>query len=124
MRVIVCGGRGFDDYDLMARTLDSLGVTEVAEGGASGADDMAEAWACQRNKPCRTYPAQWAKHGKSAGPLRNQHMLDDFTPDAVIAFPGGRGTADMVRRAKSAGVRVVEVWDTLAPSARVVEGTP
>lgn len=109
MRAIVCGGRDYDDYSRVAAVLDAHGVTELAEGGASGADDMAEAWACQRNIPCRTYPAHWSKHGRSAGPIRNGEMLADFKPDAVIAFPGGRGTADMVAKAKAAGVRVVEV---------------
>ncbi len=109
MRVIVCGGRGFDNYPLMRDVLDAHGITELAEGGATGADDMAEAWACQRNVPCRTFPALWAKHGRAAGPIRNAQMLCEFQPDAVIAFPGGRGTADMIRQERAAGVRVIEV---------------
>lgn len=47
-----------------------------------------------------------ATNGKAAGPIRNQRMLDEGKPDLVVAFPGGRGTADMVRRAKAAGVPV------------------
>ena len=48
-------------------------------------------------------PADWTKHGKAAGPIRNQKMLDEC-PDLVVAFPGGKGTADMVRRAMKAGI--------------------
>ena len=59
--------------------------------------------------PCRVYPADWKANAKAAGPIRNAEMLADFKPDTVIAFPGGRGTADMVRKAKAAGVRVIEV---------------
>jgi hypothetical protein len=34
-------------------------------------------------------------------------MLEDFRPDLVVAFPGGRGTADMVRRADGAEVPIM-----------------
>lgn len=47
--------------------------------------------------------------GKAAGPIRNQRMLDDGKPDRVLAFPGGRGTANMVKLAKAAGVPVHEI---------------
>jgi len=53
--------------------------------------------------------ANWRTHGKAAGPIRNQQMLDEGRPHLVVAFPGGTGTADMVRRAKAAGVPVMEV---------------
>lgn len=46
------------------------------------------------------------KYGKSAGPIRNQTMLDDGKPDLVLAFPGGRGTADMVAKAEKHGIPV------------------
>ena len=61
--------------------------------------------------PVSIYPADWDKHGKAAGPIRNKQMIDEGKPDLVIAFPGGRGTAGAVRLAKFAGVtvRVVEV---------------
>jgi hypothetical protein len=48
--------------------------------------------------------ADWEKLGRSAGPIRNQAMLDEGRPDLVVAFPGHHGTADMVRRARAAGV--------------------
>jgi hypothetical protein len=54
------------------------------------------------------FVADWDANGKAAGPLRNQRMLEAFNPDMVLAFPGGRGTADMVRKAKRRGVKVVE----------------
>jgi hypothetical protein len=56
--------------------------------------------------PIDVYVAQWKKHGRAAGPIRNQRMLDKGKPDLVVAFPGGRGTADMIRRAERAGVPV------------------
>lgn len=113
MRVIVCGGRDYADDARVRAVLDAgidgQPITELAEGGAGGADEHADEWAVMRGVESKTYKAEWAKHGKAAGPIRNQQMLDEFKPDAVIAFPGGTGTADMVRRAKAAGVRVIEV---------------
>lgn len=52
------------------------------------------------------YPADWEKHGRAAGPIRNEKMLIVGTPDMVLAFPGGRGTADMIRKAEAAGLPV------------------
>lgn len=113
MRVIVCGGRDYEN-DVRVRAVLNAGIdgeqiTAIAEGGATGADEHAQEWAFLTDTPCETFEADWMRHGKAAGPIRNQQMLDEFKPDAVIAFPGGRGTADMVRRARKAGVRVIEV---------------
>jgi len=55
----------------------------------------------------KCYPALWEVHGKSAGFIRNKLMLEDGQPELVIAFPGGRGTSNMVSLAESAGVEVV-----------------
>ena len=81
----------------------------LIHGAARGADEGAARWAKSEGIASRAYPANWRKHGKAAGPIRNQQMLDDGRPDFVVAFPGGRGTADMVRRAHAAGVPVYEV---------------
>ncbi len=112
-RVLVCGGRDYADRDAMWSFLDlghRAGAIEVLiHGGARGADRLAGEWAKQRGVVVLVYPANWKIYGPSAGPLRNQRMLDLGRPDVVVAFPGGDGTADMVRRAVRAGVRVVEV---------------
>ncbi|WP_245576775.1 SLOG family protein [Kaistia adipata] len=92
--------------------LDSLGppeVSEVISGMATGADTLAAEWAERFGFPLRKFPADWKAHGRAAGPIRNQRMIDEGRPDLVIAFPGGRGTADMVRRAKAAGIEVREM---------------
>ena len=113
MRVLVCGGRSFDDAHLLANYLEHIdqhsidGITMIIEGGATGADELARVWARQNFIPIQTYKANWEANGKAAGPIRNQRMLDVGKPDVVLAMPGGSGTADMVRRAKNAGVRVI-----------------
>jgi hypothetical protein len=112
VRIIVCGGRDFADVDHLRRVLADLNeqqnISVLAHGGAAGADSEAGKWAQVMQKPCQVYRALWREEGKAAGPLRNQRMLDDFKPDAVVAFAGGRGTADMVGRAMLAGVRVIQ----------------
>ena len=90
-------------------TLDALEIGCLGQGGAKGADELARDWARIRNVWLITYPADWDRHGKAAGPIRNEHMLREFEPDLVVAFPGGRGTQHMVSIALSAGVRVMMV---------------
>ena len=109
MRVLVCGGRDFSDRLLVGRELNKLAPDTVIHGGCRGADQIAGDWAEFAGAKQHVFPANWHLHGKAAGPRRNQRMLDLGKPDIVLAFPGGRGTADMVRRATIAGVKVIEV---------------
>lgn len=82
-------------------------ITMLIEGGADGADLLAEQWADANGIHYARVPALWHAHGRSAGPRRNEAMLL-LSPDGVIAFPGGRGTAHMVRIATEAGIKVWE----------------
>lgn len=112
MRVLVCGGRDYTDKAFLWNVLDGLGppaVSEVVSGMAPGADSFAAEWAERFGFPLHKFPANWQTHGRAAGPIRNQQMLDEGKPDLVVAFPGGRGTADMVRRARQSGVPVMEI---------------
>jgi hypothetical protein len=111
MRVLVCGGRHFDDWMLLKDTLDGLepraGV--VIHGAAPGADVLAGRWAALRRVPVEAFAADWGRLGPAAGPVRNARMLVEGRPDIVVAFPGGRGTANMVEQARAASVPVVLV---------------
>lgn len=111
LRVLVCGGRDFDDYDLLSSTLDKLDIDLIIEGGAAGADNWAWKYAKRNGLQFETYRAEWDKHGKSAGHVRNQQMLDEGKPDMVVAFPtkASKGTWDMVKRSKKAGLPVTVV---------------
>ena len=113
MKVLVCGGRNFDDVEFLDETLDAYHeqfvFTKLIHGGADGADTLAGDWAHSRGVQKKVYRANWGKHGRAAGPIRNQQMLDEEHPDLVIAFEGGNGTAHMVSIAKKAGVKVIEV---------------
>jgi hypothetical protein len=113
MRVLVCGGRNYSDSDRAFAVLDKLhgeaGIDHVIEGGAQGADRWAREWATCLHVPLTTFEADWENQGSFAGPARNTRMLNEGRPDLVIAFPGGRGTADMVRKARKAGVEVIKI---------------
>jgi hypothetical protein len=111
--VLVCGGRGYADAATVGSVLDDLnevyGIKIVVHGAAPGADTLAKIWADTRRVAHWAFPADWKAHGKAAGPIRNKQMLDEAKPDLVVAFPGGRGTADMRSQAKTAGVEVLEI---------------
>lgn len=109
VRIIVCGGRDYADRDHVFRVLDKIhtlrGIAEVIQGEARGADYLAAQWAVNYGIPLTRCRAEWEKHGKRAGPLRNRQMLT-LKPDGVVAFPGGAGTADMISAAQEAGIPV------------------
>lgn len=113
MKVLVCGGT---DYTNRFKLIDTLaffhrnyGFTELIHGGAEGADTMAGEWAKNNNIQVFKYKANWIKHSLSAGPIRNQEMLDKEKPDLVIAFPSptSRGTYDLIRRAQLMGIKTI-----------------
>lgn len=111
-RVLVCGGRNFGDITLMGATLNRLhaerNFTLVIHGGYRGADLLADAWAKLNRLEVAPYPAKWREQGPAAGPIRNQRMIYEGKPDLVVAFVGGNGTADMVTKARLAGIEVIE----------------
>lgn len=127
MKVLVCGGRNYgveilDPILAPIRKAEEVRLNQVLSeviqpgdtlinGGAPGADDLAEIWAHANSIEVQTY---WVDHSldgpwPGAGPKRNKRMYDSSKPHLVIAFPGGRGTASMVRIARAGGTYVLEV---------------
>lgn len=113
MRVLVCGGRDYNDAKTVREVLDRLHKETpfscVIHGAARGADTLAGLWAKRSEVPVEAYTAAWSRYGRAAGMIRNEQMLREGRPDLVVAFPGGVGTAGMVRIARAAGVRVEAV---------------
>ena len=114
--VIVCGGRDWillhhaeNVRRALSRWAYKYGIAHVVSGGAKGADSLAFQWATAAGIPATAVPADWKRYGDAAGVIRNRHMLAMFPPDAVLAFAGGSGTADMVALAHGEG-RPVWVW--------------
>lgn len=110
-RLLVCGGRDYDDRAHVWKTLDRVNakrpIRALIHGAARGADSLADEWAEARLLEVWRFPAKWGEEWRGAGPKRNQAMLDIGQPHGVVAFPGGAGTEDMVARAKAAGVTVM-----------------
>lgn len=98
MKVIIAGSRDFDDYYFLAKELDMypIKITEVVCGEAKGADLLGKQWAHRHDVNVSSFPADWTKHGKSAGPKRNMQMGD--YADRLIAFWDGesKGTKQMI----------------------------
>lgn len=113
MKVLVCGSRKYADrwhvYEVLDAAHAANPISLIIHGGQTGADTLAHAWAEERGIKFARYRAEWKRLRKSAGPIRNQMMLDREHPDLVIQFPGGTGTADMVRKARAANVPVFTV---------------
>lgn len=112
-RPIVCGGRqGVDPLDVfleLHKLHRTHGFQCIIHGNARGVDSDAREWAKLNKVLHAPFRADWDRHGKAAGPMRNQRMIDEGNPDGCIAFPGGKGTADMVTRARKAGLEVIEI---------------
>lgn len=129
-RVLVCGGRDYADRARLFAVLDhyhaeSGGFSAVIHGAAKGADLLAAEWAEARSVPVLPFPAAWenlvdqpvvtrrradgSAYNVLAGSIRNTRMLVEGCPSVVIAFPGGSGTADMVRKSHMAKVPVLEI---------------
>jgi hypothetical protein len=115
-RVIVAGGRDFCDYPKMVAYLDRILSLKVADpetkvilisGMARGADSLAIRYAEEKGLIVEKFPADWETYGKSAGYRRNCQMAE--VANALVAFPGGRGTAHMIETAKAKGLAVREV---------------
>lgn len=116
IRLLVTGGRKYADAETVARVLDHIhedeGIAVLIHGGAEGADSLCDAWAESRGIERLGRPANWKRYGTPwAGLIRNRAMLKD-KPDRCVAFPGNRGTADMVSVATAAGIPV-QVVDIL-----------
>lgn len=114
-KVAVTGGRDFDDTRHVAHVLNRLHqedpISLLVHGAATGADALAVEWADANmvEQTYRKWSADWRRLGKAAGPIRNRAMLETEKPDLLVAFPGGRGTADCVKTARLLGIEVLEV---------------
>ena len=108
MKVIIAGGRDFNDYDLLCRIADKIlsrqDEIEIVNGTAKGGDKLGERYAEERGYPIKRFPADWGTHGKAAGYLRNEDMA--LYADALIAFwdKQSKGTKHMIDIAEQQGL--------------------
>lgn len=110
-KVLVCGGRKFDDEKFLYDILDAMHAefkfTEIIHGGAFGADKLAGKWALERGIKETVFKPNYSKYAPRIAPLRRNTVMAQQKPDLVVAFPGGSGTADMVKKSYQHKLNVI-----------------
>lgn len=110
--VLITGGRKYKDRKAVFAILDAVyrnfPYMALLHGNATGADELAKLWAHGRGVPCIDLPAQWGFYNSAAGHIRNGWMLRYVKPKFCIAFPGGKGTANMKKQCEAQGVPFYE----------------
>lgn len=116
MKVIICGDREFEDYEVLCQVIEESGfkITEVVSGGARGVDKLGETWAKNNKKKLKKFPAKWndldapgavvktgeyGEYNAKAGFDRNAQMAD-YAQACIALFAGGNGTRDMIEQAE------------------------
>lgn len=122
IKLIVAGGRDFNDYDLVKKEADifisEMKLTEIIliSGGAKGVDALGEKYALENNLQVEIFKADWSKYGRAAGPKRNAEMAKSCTH--LLAFWNGesKGTKSMISLAKKENktVKVIAIKETVS----------
>lgn len=121
MRVIIAGTRSMANGDYVDRAMRECGITPtcVVSGGCRGIDASGEVWAGKHGVPVFRYPADWQRHGRAAGPIRNADMANNA--DALVCVWDGksRGTKNMIDTAirKRLPVFILCPWPWKVPAA-------
>lgn len=109
--VAVCGGRDYDNESEVIRVLSAIHEQQpigvIVHGDCTGADALAKKWADGHGVKQIPVPADWDTHGKAAGPIRNAEIIERHQPNLLVAFEGGRGTSDMMDRARAARITII-----------------
>ena len=108
-RILICGDRHWKDYMTIDTFVKNLPAgTVIIQGMCRGVDRMAKRAGHKYGFTVKDYPADWNKHSKAAGPIRNQQMLDEGKPDIVMAFHNNisksRGTRNLLNQASERGI--------------------
>lgn len=110
MKVIIAGSRDFNDYELLKESFlkefPSYDNIEIVSGGARGADKFGEKLSADLGIALKRFPADWNRHGRSAGYIRNQEMAN--YADHLMAFWDGvsKGTSHMIDLSLKSGLGV------------------
>ena len=99
MKIIVAGGRDFNNYVVLDKILSTYinpPFDVIISGDARGADILGVQWAIKHGVYVQHFPADWNTYGKGAGYVRNSEM--GKYADAAICFWDGKskGTHHMI----------------------------
>ncbi len=117
MKVIIAGSRSITDYQTVKSAVEKSGwfdkITEIVSGCARGVDQLAIRFALEHDMPIAKFPADWDKHGRSAGYIRNAEMADYGDALIAIHIDNSKGTANMIKVMEKRGKPVFtqRVWD-------------
>lgn len=121
-KVIIAGGRHYHDYARVKKEAMQFLAEQnwqdaiIVSGGASGVDALGERFAREQGFAIEQHPADWQKHGRAAGPIRNRDMAE--AADALLAFWDGasRGTKSMIGLAQknNLAVKVIAIKEETA----------
>lgn len=124
-RLLICGDRNWIDKEQIRKCIETINPDVIIEGEARGADRMAREVALEMNyvlgEDLLSFPADWDKHHKAAGVIRNQQMIDEGKPNIVYAFHNNihesKGTKDMIKRSLKA--KIPTFWSNSVKIAMV-----
>lgn len=113
MKILFTGSRAWTDEDAAINVFNAYvqpGDHVVVGDCPTGLDKMIRDLCYDSETSYDVHHADWKEHGRAAGPLRNQEMVNTG-PDLCIGFPleNSRGTKDCMTRARMAGVTVITV---------------
>lgn len=111
MIIVLTGGRDHGDRDLVVNVLNKLNPKGIIVGDCpTGVDLFVREWCQEQNANYTVFEADWDKHHLAAGPLRNRNMINfaSLLGAILIAFKGGKGTANCVKEAKARNMIVLE----------------
>ncbi len=118
MKTIIAGSRDFNDYRLLRKQVDYYRlhkneITQVVSGCAKGADTLGEQYAEENGIEIKRFPADWNKHKRAAGPIRNRQMAE--YADVLIAVWDGssRGTKNMIDEMNKLGKPVFVIMTNI-----------
>ena len=116
MRILICGERAFYDPRPIEEFISRFNTPiTIIHGAAPGADTLAGRIGQACNHEIISFPAQWERYGRAAGPIRNRQMLDEGKPDLIVAFfndrSKSRGTNNMISQAEQAN-KLIAIYET------------
>lgn len=121
MRTIIAGSRSIHDYEALCNVVQEsgFGISQVLSGAAEGVDALGERYALEHNLPIERFPADWNRHGRAAGPIRNRIMAQHAEALIALMHPNSPGTRNMVQTAHQAGLKIhVNIIQTSNPERK------